>query len=103
MFDMTPSRQRRILLAAHYILLVALVLQPLYLLLTFVSKSLADTLLIVPAACFLLVFVSAILSVIVEQTTQLKEVRDCAARHIWLLLVLVLIGVVSATQASSWW
>jgi hypothetical protein len=92
-----------LVLTAYGVLLPALILQPLYFVAGLYSSYLMELLHFVPTICFCLVALSAAISVLIEQRTNHAAIRNCASRHIQIVLFLVIVGIFSAIQASSWW
>lgn len=103
MFELTIARQRGILLAAQIALLAALIVAPLYVGIGAVCKPLQQALQLVPGLCAVTVIAAAAASVLVEQTTANDEIRAFTQHQINIFLLLVFLGLLSATQASAWW
>ena len=96
------AQQRTRALTAFALLLFAVALQPVYFLASGYSETFARLFAFVPAVCFVLVMLSAVLAVWVEQTAKKDEIRHCARQQIWIFVILVILGIVSAAQTSAW-
>jgi hypothetical protein len=103
MRELSIPAQRGFVIAAFGLLFAALVIQPIYVLVNSVWPHAGQTARFIPASCFVLVTLSVICSVWVEQSTGEDNIRDCALLQIRIVLVLVVAGIFSASQASSWW
>jgi hypothetical protein len=101
--ELNIPRQRQLMLAAYAILLLSLILQPLYFMAGSYSSQLKELFYFIPALCFGLVVLSATFSVVVEQKTDNATIRNCALHQIRIVLFLVIVGIFSAIQTSSWW
>jgi len=100
---MSGINQRRLITGAYVSLFFALTGQASYFVASFYLADWANRLYFVPALCFGLVIVSTIISVLIEQLAADAEIGKSASSLIKILLVLVILGIFSAVQASSWW
>jgi len=98
----TIAEQRSRVLTAFALLLSALALQPAYLVVSGYWEAFARWFAFVPGLCFALVMSSTVLAVWVEQTTKNDDIRACARKQIWIFVILVVLGILSAAQASAW-
>ena len=97
----TIAKQRCRVLTAFALLLLAVALQPAY----FVARSYFETFArlfaFVPALSFVLVILSAMIAVWVEQTAGDESIKRCARQQIWIFVILTILGILSAAQASA--
>ena len=96
------AEQRCRVLTAFALTLSALALQPLYLVVSGYWEAFARWCAFVPGLCFALVMFSTVLAVWVEQTTKNDDIQACARKQIWIFVILVVLGILSAAQASAW-
>jgi hypothetical protein len=100
---MSGLNQRNLILGAYVLLFFALIGQAFYFVVGIYSVDAGSLLYFVPALCFGLVVVSVIVSIWLEQRTTKAKIRESASSLIKIVLVLVILGIFSAVQASSWW
>jgi hypothetical protein len=97
----TIAKQRCRVLAAFALLLLAVVLQPAYFIARSYFETFARLFAFVPALSFVLVILSAALAVWVEQTAENDLIKRCARQQIWIFVILAILGILSAAQASA--
>ena len=89
--------------AVYVLLLIAMILDPLYFAVSLLGDDWARWFHLVPAICFGLVVIGTAMAMWTEKYGGNEDVRRHATRQMSIVLFLVIVGIFSAIQTSSWW